>query len=163
ANAVSVSAWRFVGHSLEMRHYYVTRQKPVKSCDSCQVRTSVTLPAGRCHLFSGGTMNENLANEKSKPKLRSWRFSLRFMFIVVTLLTIYLGMITVQARRQREVVAMVLKLGGQVGYLHNRPDANRPKNFNSKISAPGPAWLRNLVGQDYFVDVVFIYLGHTKL
>jgi hypothetical protein len=74
----------------------------------------------------------------------------------MTIAAVYLGILTVRARHQREVVATVLALGGKVDYLHNRPDPRRPKEFDFSIPAPGPAWLRNLIGQDYFLNVVFI-------
>jgi hypothetical protein len=108
-------------------------------------------------------MDDKAASNGSRPRRRMLRFSLRFLFVLMTIAALYLGMLTVRARHQRAVVAMVLALGGDVGYLHNRPNSQRPKEFDSKIPAPAPTWLRNLIGQDYFVTVVFIYLRGTEV
>jgi len=103
-------------------------------------------------------MDENSQNEKPKPWRRLGRFSLRFLFVVMTIIAIYLGMLTVRARHQRQVVDMVLQLGGQVTYLHSRTKPDDPKEVDFNLQPPGPDWLRNLVGQDYFLNVVLIHL-----
>jgi hypothetical protein len=108
-------------------------------------------------------MDDKAASNGSRPRRRVLRFSLRFLFVMMTITAIYLGMLTVRARHQRAVVAMVLELGGEVRYLHNRPDPQRPKEINVQIPAPGPGWLRKLIGEDYFVSVVSIYLRGTKV
>jgi hypothetical protein len=108
-------------------------------------------------------MDANPQREKPPARGRAFRFSLRFLFVSMTIAAVYLGMLTVRARHQREVVAMVLNLGGQVGYRHNRPNPQRVKEYDFNIPPPGPAWLRKLIGQDYFVTVVFVYMRGTKV
>src|SRR5438132_567105 len=50
------------------------------------------------------------------PKRRWAQFSLGTMFIVVSLLCVWLALLVNQAHRQRAAVAAIEKLGGIVGY-----------------------------------------------
>ena len=50
-------------------------------------------------------------------KRRRWfRFSLRMLLVVVTVLCVWLGFKVNAARRQKEAVEAILKAGGQVSY-----------------------------------------------
>lgn len=70
---------------------------------------------------------------------RRWfRFSLRMLFVVVTVLCVWLGFMVNAARRQREAVEAIVKAGGTVMYDYK----------------PGePIWGRNASGNDYFQTV----------
>src|SRR5437867_11243655 len=84
------------------------------------------------------------------PKLRWYQFSLRSMFIVVTLLAIpcgWYGMKMQQVKRQREVVAAIVKLGGRVEWLE----------------PSGPRWMRWLLGDDLFTPPSKIFFGESGL
>jgi hypothetical protein len=77
---------------------------------------------------------------------RRWfRFSLRMLLVVVTLLCVWLGIQVNAARRQREAVAEILKAGGTVSYDYK---------------PPGPVWGRNAIGDDYFQTVNAVQLSH---
>ena len=56
-----------------------------------------------------------------------------------------------RAERQRRAVQAIRKAGGQVCYDYEFDFLVKPK-------PPGPAWLRRLVGIDFFANVVHVYL-----
>ena len=65
-------------------------------------------------------------------------------------MAIGLGIETQWAIDQRRVVEMVHRFGGQVNYRHQRI-AN---GFDARIAPWAPAWLRQFLGENYFVSVV---------
>ena len=87
-------------------------------------------------------------------------FRLRFQFSIRSLLVVALAVALPsswlaaemrKAKTQKEAVAEIVKLGGTVSYdwqvpQHNPSPAPRP---------PGAAWLRAIVGEDFFADVVY--------
>jgi len=85
-------------------------------------------------------------------KSRWFRFSLRTLLLLITALCVWLGIQVNAARRQREAVAAILKAGGEVWFdYHSTPDPAVPgSTFNRNASPPGPAWLRRILGEDYF-------------
>lgn len=94
----------------------------------------------------------------STPSKRT--FTLRTLFIVVALICIWLGYETNQARRQRAAVRWVVEAGGRVGYDYQRNMKN--KSVASSDAAPGPGWLRNLIGDEYFQDVVEVDFANKR-
>ena len=82
-----------------------------------------------------------------KPRRRWFQFSLRTLFVLLTVLCVWLAVTVNRARKQREAVAAIEAVGGMVLYEHQYDDSE----------PPGPKWLRELVGDEYFVsvDVVF--------
>jgi hypothetical protein len=107
---------------------------------------------------------------------RSWfQFSLRTLMIFVTLFAVACSWFAVkmqQARRQREAVEAIVKLGGKVMYDYQSREQNEPvvaivksggqvmydyQFYEYEIQSarpPGPAWLRNILGDDFFCTVV---------
>ena len=84
-------------------------------------------------------------------------FSLRSVFVVLTAAGIWLGVVVNRAREQRETVMAVEEMGGFVLYdwHFNLPSqADRPQ---------GPAWLRRLIGDEFFqgVDTVAFTEGRA--
>ena len=80
-----------------------------------------------------------------------WRFqfSLRSLLVATVVVAIPFSWLAVEmkrARRQREVVAAIEKLGGSVryDYVFTPPFC---------FEMPGPVWLRKLVGDDFFANV----------
>ena len=96
---------------------------------------------------------------EARPRRRWYQFTLRTLLIVMTLASVGLSWFAVklqQARRQRAAVEAIEKAGGWVEYdyeLRTRPP--------SDADPPGPAWLRNLLGIDFFATVVEIRLPTT--
>jgi internalin A len=92
-----------------------------------------------------------------KPKRRWDQYSLRTLMIVVTLFAIACSWFAVkmgQARRQREAVEALSKLKGSP-IICNLSYDYQQDSPNAK--APGPAWLRNLLGIDFFCNVSTVW------
>ena len=87
------------------------------------------------------------------------RFSLKWMLLIVTVICIWLGMTAYQASRQRKAVAAILQLGGRVSYAHQWDYSGRFGKEIKGAEPPGPAWLRKLIGDDYFVEVTYVTHG----
>lgn len=86
-----------------------------------------------------------------------FQFSLRALFVLVTVCAVacsWLAVRLLQLERQRQAIAAVEKSGGYVFYdyqisryvLIDSPDWENPP--------PGPKWLRDLLGDDFFARVV---------
>jgi internalin A len=87
--------------------------------------------------------------DAAQPKRRWYQYSLRSLLIFVTLCAFACSWFAVkmrQARRQREAVAAIRIAGGKVIYDYEDPEA-------SNVVPPGPLWLRNLLGDDFFANV----------
>jgi hypothetical protein len=81
-----------------------------------------------------------------EPRRRYLTFSLRTLFILLTLFAVWTATIVNRAREQREAVKAIEALGGAVVYDWQGPPGSRL----GKTGPPAPAWLRQLVGDDYF-------------
>lgn len=100
-------------------------------------------------------------------------FSLRTLFVLVTVAAIWLGVVVNRAREQREAVKAIEAMGGSIRYDW-QPDFVRAEGAgatsdqlvmpltDSKPSPAGPAWLRRLIGDDYFQQVERVYIIHPK-
>jgi len=86
------------------------------------------------------------------PKRRFFRYSLRTMFVVVTVFCVWLTIIVNRARDQKWAVDAVLELGGEVIYEHQW----------GVSGPPGPEWLRRFIGDEYFFSVYRVDLDNTK-
>jgi hypothetical protein len=102
-------------------------------------------------------------NEPPKRKRRWFQFSLRLALIFTLIVAIpcaWLGRKIEQKRWARAAVKAIRDLGGQVSYEYQQVGGSsfpppRPE-------PPGPAWLRNLLGQDFFSDVGQVILLGTN-
>jgi hypothetical protein len=95
---------------------------------------------------------------------RRWlQFSLRTLMVLVLLASVAMSWLAVKmqrAKRQREAANRIVKLGGSVTYDYE-VDASGQRIPNT--NAPGPTWLRRLLGQDFFADVVQANLDSTEV
>jgi len=79
---------------------------------------------------------------------------------VVTVFCVWLGITAKRARDQKQAVEAVLEMGGDVYYQHaNFPGPGEPLPGRRRLGdPPGPVWLRQIIGNEYFFTVVQIHL-----
>lgn len=104
------------------------------------------------------TMNQSLSR---KPKRRWLQFSLRTLLLFILGLSVACVWKFERVRRQREVVAWVLNSGGTVMYDYEHAASGFGIVRNPQ--PPSPKWLIELVGIDFFTDVVFVSLNNTEV
>ena len=92
-----------------------------------------------------------------------FQFSLRSLLVLtlaVALPCSWLATEMKKAREQKEVVEWVEELGGQVSYDYERDSSG---NDIPNAQPPGPAWLREWLGVDAFVNVVGVFLQNLAV
>jgi hypothetical protein len=111
---------------------------------------------------SGMTMSES---RPPKRKRRCCQFSLRTLLLALSLLSLLLGWFSVKMLKQREAVSAIRSLGRTVAYRHQISSLR----YLPQYSPPGPAWLRDLLADDifddvidFFDDVVMVDMGHNN-
>jgi len=93
-----------------------------------------------------------------RPKRRWYQFRLRTLLLLVVLVSVGMSWFTVKlhrARRQRAAVQGILGSGGSVLYDYDYVDDGR---VTLGGQPPGPAWLRETLGVDFFCDVKTVLL-----
>ena len=97
-------------------------------------------------------------NDARPKRRRRWvQFSLRTLLVFVTLCAVASSWFVVkmkQVKKRREAVKAIMEAGGSVRYEYS---------VNAQLSGstpkpPGPAWIRKLLGDDFFATV----LGVTR-
>lgn len=88
-----------------------------------------------------------LHNNLRTPRLR---FSLRTAAVCFTALCLWLGLLAASARRQQLAVAELARLGATVSYDRRV----------EQLWAPN--WLRRFVGDDFFLNVEYVQLHHSR-
>lgn len=89
---------------------------------------------------------------------RRWlRFSLRSLLLVVTGLSIWLGLHLDAVRRQSAAIAEVKRLGGRACYDYQYAGDGELTEGES----PSPVWLFGWLGPDFFHDVVFVDMSRN--
>lgn len=87
---------------------------------------------------------------KEPGKLKPWlRFGLRSLIFSMTIFSVWLGLKVHRVNQQRKAVAVIRSLGGTVTYEHQEQQKEEPD---------GPRWLRQIIGDDYFVVVTIVSL-----
>ena len=101
-------------------------------------------------------------NEQPPKSRRRWfSFSLRSMMLLVVVIAIPLGWKVNRARNQRVVVAELQKLTvTDIAYDYQFVAM---KNGRGKSLPPGPGWLIDLLGEEYFVEVVQIAVDDPQV
>ena len=99
----------------------------------------------------------------NKPRRRWFQFSLRTVLIGVTVAACGMGWLGVRvkdARKQAAAVTAVEKLGGFVCYDFQ---ADSMGDGVSALGTPGPAWLRAILGDDFFRSVWLVTFAGTSI
>ena len=93
-----------------------------------------------------------------KPTRRWFQFSLRSFLVLLTVFAVWLGVVVHRAREQREAVEAIEALGGTVAYDWQQ-ESTSP--FYSPVASQplGPAWLRRIVGDDFFQNASQVNFG----
>ncbi len=100
----------------------------------------------------------NLRAEKRTRRRRWFQFSLRTLLVFVVVCAIpcaWLGSKIERKRKERGAVKAIVALHGTVRYDYQSgalPDGPRAEPF-------GPAWLRRLLGENFFSEVEFVQLS----
>src|SRR4051812_6021643 len=90
------------------------------------------------------------------PIRRRWlRFSLRGVLVAIAVIAVLLWIPIQRAKTQRRAVTDVERLGGTVDYDFSWNDQKEP---------PAPAWLRRVLGDDFFQTAYAVDLetGHAR-
>jgi len=99
---------------------------------------------------------------KPKRKLRWYQYSLRTLFILMFLVACASSWLAVkmqQARRQKEIVDAVYRMGGCVQYDYQWKVYIEFTNPEPPVR---PFWLCKILGRDFFCDVKFVDLSSLK-
>lgn len=95
------------------------------------------------------------------PKKRWLRLSLRTLLVVVTVLCVVLGWKVRQVCRQKEALAWVAEHNGTVGFDYQKNWLeDSPDIFGTP---PGPRWLHELIGVDYFIKPTIVVVSDGDL
>jgi hypothetical protein len=101
-----------------------------------------------------------------KHKLRWFQFSLRSLLLFVLLVSVGMSWFAVkmqQAKRQKEAVAAIERLGGEVFYDYQYRVLDVHTIFVTEAQPPGPEWLQRLLGNDFFSTVTFVRFIRRKV
>ena len=97
--------------------------------------------------------------DKPKRRWRLPRWTMKTMFVGVTIVCVWFGLLSQSAKEQKRAVEALREFDGvtiaydyEVRVLDNGYWEPIPK---AEFSPPGPAWLSDLIGIDYFADVVY--------
>ena len=97
----------------------------------------------------------------TRPRLkRLLRISLRTLFVLTTMLCVWLGWKVHRVQQQKEAVAWVEKIGGHADYDYQHHE-NGTSIDDPRL--PGPQWLVNYLGVDYFAPVEFVWIDHSNV
>jgi hypothetical protein len=89
-------------------------------------------------------------------RLHRPRFRIRSLLIVTAIIGGALACYTHRVYRPRQTVSWISDLGGSVKYDYQKASSDHANVFDPKATEPGPAWLRDAIGNEFFQDVVMI-------
>ena len=96
---------------------------------------------------------------KCPPFRRLFRFSLRTMLALMVVFSLWLGGKVNRARQQKAAVEWVRRTGGFVIYDYEILLLTPLPITDSERKPPGPQWLHDLIGVDYFATVEYVGVG----
>jgi hypothetical protein len=92
-------------------------------------------------------------SEPRKSRRRWFQYSLRSLMLVMLLASLGMSWFAVRmkrAQKQKHAVEEIRKLGGIVRYDYA---VDTSGHWSPRAVPPGPGWLRNLLGEDFFTTV----------
>lgn len=96
-----------------------------------------------------------------------FQFSLRLLFVLTAAVAIPFSWLAVEmkwAREQKEAAEALIKLGGQVQYDYRfRYESESLVMPTTNTTLDVPAWLRQVLGDDFFCDVTYIELAYKQV
>jgi hypothetical protein len=95
---------------------------------------------------------------------RFLRFSLRGLLLLVLLVSVWLGWQVNRAHKQRRAIAKIQELGGSVIFDYQVIESRYHESalhWNPKNEPAAAPWLRDLVGEEYFREVIAVDLDET--
>src|SRR5262245_27543001 len=96
------------------------------------------------------------------PPRNLFRFRLRTLLVVVTLVSIWLGYHVHRTNVQKQSVAAIRQYGGWVRYDFQFPSGDYSySGFDAKARSIVPLWLIDRLGIDFFHDVVQVNLNYS--
>ena len=96
-----------------------------------------------------------------KPKRRWFQYSLRSLLILVAVLCIGMNWFSNRMRRAERQRAAVKALGERYGTVLYDFQVDEEGVENPSAQLPQPEWLRNLLGDDFFRNVVIVHLNRS--
>ena len=101
--------------------------------------------------------------EPPKRKRRWFQFHLRVLLIFTLIIAVGCAWLASKKQRERQAVKLILSKGGQVGFDYQKwTTPAGQKGFLPTKEPPGPAWLRAILGNDFFGEVVFVFFDYNK-
>lgn len=105
---------------------------------------------------------------------RRFQFGVRSLLVFLVAVSVSLGWFAWElqrAHRQREAAEAILKTTGEVGYDYQYPgglaETYKRQSIDSgylgSLEPSVPGWLRKLLGDDFFCDVVYVYTCTTEV
>ncbi|HEV3166624.1 MAG TPA: hypothetical protein VGZ22_21545 [Isosphaeraceae bacterium] len=99
----------------------------------------------------------------TRPKRRWLTISLRALVLLILVIAVWLGYVTNRARRQAEAVAALTSRRSWARFDYEYPGGTPAGQRMIRNAQPhGPAWLRRLVGDEYFREVVLVSCYPSK-
>jgi len=130
------------------------------------VRWTVSLLAGLVCVLANRIFFRDAPDQTldpTTPRPSRLQFSLQGFLMLVALLAVWLGVVVHRARVERDAIKAIKDLGGAVIYDCELKYAQSEKyGFSFSIHLdrppPGPAWLRRLIGDEFFQDAEIVFL-----
>ena len=108
--------------------------------------------AWRWHGINAAMQTEPSKADPRKHKRRWFQFSLRTLLIFTVVVAVgagWLGNRVERKRQEREAAEAIVKLGGLAVHYYEK----------GSEKSPGPDWVRSLLGENFFSDVVEVNLA----
>lgn len=101
------------------------------------------------------------SDQDAGPKRRWLQFSLRTFLVLLTVFGVWLGLHVRSARKQKESVEAIRRLGGWYYYDFQKYDSATGK-ADLQAKSWAPSWLLTYLGDDFFHDVVMVNMVYNE-